>query len=399
MQGMNFDPGQYPRTYRSPIVLRVAMSLLVVPFVVGGVAWPLVAGRLPGSSPSEGLMLIAVGGALAWLALFGLWTRVVLEPAAIEIRTLGGTRRVDRSAILSCRVPGTQRHRDSVILNVKGEPRPVGTACPLATDAAFKAWFAGLPDASIEEALARQRHAAADPRLGATPAERVALGTRMRSTTRGLTLVALALGAWMVVANHPPAWTLPLLAALPLLAFALCHRWPALFSLATPPAGLRGDLGGLLVVPAVALGVHGWRDLTLLEPLQLLVPTLVAGASLAALALASCVDLRGRPLMALVIAGLCGVIAAGGLALANAWYDGSPPTQQRVAVAERLKTGGRSPTRSLRLATQPNGLPSRVVRVRDAVWFDSAVGAEVCVVQHGGLFQWRWFDVTAACPP
>ncbi len=153
------------------------------------------------------------------------------------------------------------------------------------------------------------------------------------------------------------------------------------------------------MVPAVGLGVHGWRDLTLFEPLQLLVPTLVAGALLTALALASCADLRGRPVVALLIAGCCAIIVAGTLTLANAWYDSSTPTSERVAVVARLKSGGRSPTRSLRLATQPVGLPSRVVRVRDAVWFDTAVGADVCIVQQDGLFHWRWFDVTATCPP
>lgn len=399
MTAARFDPGPYPRTYRTPIVLRVALGVILLPFLLGLATLSLEPGTGPSHSWLDTFIALAGAAAMTWLWLVLLVTRVVLEPAAIEIRRLGGTRRVDRSAILGCNVSGTQRGRATVLLNVEGEPRRVGTSVPLATDAAFKAWFTGLADAAMEEVFAHQRLAAADPRLGPTPAERVAHGTRVRTTTRRLTLVAIALGAWMAYADRLPAWTLPLLAALPLLAFALCRRWPELFSLSAPRASLRGDLGGLLVVPAVVLAVHGWRDLTLLEPLQLLVPTLVAGGLLAAVALASCADLRERPVVALLIAGCCLVIAAGALALANAWYDPSTPVRERVAVTARLKSGGRSPTRSLRLATQPAGLPSRVVRVRDAVWFDSAAGADVCVVQQDGLFHWRWFDVTAACPP
>ena len=34
MKPASFDPGPYPRTYRSPIVLRLALSFFALPFVL-----------------------------------------------------------------------------------------------------------------------------------------------------------------------------------------------------------------------------------------------------------------------------------------------------------------------------------------------------------------------------
>ena len=69
-----------------------------------------------------------------------------MEPAAIEIRKLGGTQRVARTAIEAARLTSVQRHRHTVMLRLKGQASHVGTRCLLATDDAFAAWFAGLPD-------------------------------------------------------------------------------------------------------------------------------------------------------------------------------------------------------------------------------------------------------------
>jgi hypothetical protein len=392
-----FDPARYPRTYTASTGWLAAWWLMGGGMGVGGMAMLAAEWIRPPHAERTG-MLASAGGWLA-LALLGvaalasvLRARVILGADYIEARGLRSWR-LRREDIVDYRVHVHGGMRE-VRLRSRTRRRPYKFTHFFQADDAFAAWFAGLVDSDRRQHDAILRRIAADDTLGALPATRLDRVDQARRASRWLTWVTLALMLWALIGAPPHGVATWLVAALPPLALVLAWRSGNVFSLATNRSSPRSDLSALLFAPSLLLAMFGWFRADLAEPRLLVLPSLALGAVLAALALATCAELRAARVDAIVTAIVLVLYACGLLTLVNAALDRSPPTRGLAAITAMRHTSGKGGSAQLTLLGLPGHAAEPVERrVSDALYRRAAVGRSVCFADHVGLFGWHWAEI------
>ncbi len=403
MKALSFDPARYPRTYKPWLPLRIVVGLLGVLVILGSTA-KLATGLVEHSGPvslqeASSALSALVGGAAAFIVTASLLrARVRLMATSLELRTLWTTRHVQRDDILDAELFGDRRI-GGFRVNARTLAQTLSSSMPLGADDAFRAWFAGLPASASIESARNLQAIAADPRLGATPDARLAAAASARRAVRPISWVVVGLLAWTAFYPHPRMPLLVALAACPWLLAALCWRSNGLFSLAAHKNSGRGELIGAYLLAIVALGLRAMADVTLARGSTVVLWSLVATGSMAALLFAACLDLRRSTFagklghLTLLLAYACSA-----LVLANREFDAAPGAAQAVTVVARHITGSRTATRYLKLAPTPPDMASPEIEVSSDFYSRTQVGDRLCLVEHEGALGWHWFALLRSPP-
>jgi hypothetical protein len=262
-------------------------------------------------------------------------------------------------------------------------------------DAAFDAWFRGIPDLDAAEQAHAAAQAEADPRLGSTPAERLDSLVRARKIAASCRKAAYVSCAWLAVWPVPYAALFTVVAGLPWIAFALCWKYRAAFAIDSPGRKvLRGDLTVLLALPVGVLAMRALLDSHLVIVGPVFLPALALWCAMVWVARALGPAWR-RWRMFPLLAFLLFPYAPSTIALADQLFDGAEPSAVRVLVLGKRTSSGKGASQYLRVG--PWGLRRRTneVEAKRDVYDAAAAGSLVCLSVHPGALGMPWYEVAA----
>ena len=256
------DPKLYPRTYRIRASRRRQLFAISVLSIVVGSSFLTVC-----ALDSKG---IPWGMALLWFLLlaYGVLSalrtirlKVVLTAEELSLYGLGPTRRIRRDEIRGCRT--LARHgaaRLAVVASARGV-RELAIPETIDMDAAFRAWFADLPDLDLESA-AIASNLQLEPDAVARIASQQLQRSRVRRREIALATLTMMCSVWFLVYPRPYGLTFGLVVLLP---WALPLTWaisPASIDFAARVA--KGDhadtvLSWMVVLPSAALALRAAR--------------------------------------------------------------------------------------------------------------------------------------------
>jgi hypothetical protein len=205
--------------------------------------------------------------------------------------------------------------------------------------------------------------------------------------------VAVGVGVWAFFYPRPYGWVVGGAFALPLVALGATLLGRGRFQL----LGVENDARALLAVPLFAPGLCATLrafDFDLLAPSGLVVPALVGGVALAALALAADRAVRRKPAHLLVLVPLLGGQVAGAWTVANCWRDASPPHEHEAEVRGKLVTTGTGAASYLELGPWGSRTEGENVRVPRALYDRVEVGRRVTVEVRAGRLGLPWLRVS-----
>lgn len=322
-------------------------------------------------------------------------TRVTLLADALEYQEPLRSMRVLRSDITSYRFR-TARGITYLELLLSDTERIRRVGLLFACDREFAAWLAGLTNADEEEYQASYREIIEDDTLGDTPEERLARANIARRWTVALSTISNLMVVAVLFTSHPVLTVI--LLSLPWLAIELARRYGAAVSaLDGDSASLRGNLFPALLMPAIGLVIVALRMSNLEDWIKIITPTFVAGAVMLAL-LTWVVPKMVRYPGKLAVLGLCfSLYAASTLAIANLYFDNTPPNDVVLDVSGKFTRDSRSGTHYY-LLVLPWGTtkPAQEVNVNDDFYQLIQPGQEVCIHNHAGAFGLPWYEVSEA---
>lgn len=390
----------YPLVYRVSPGWKLALIALGLVIAVLSVAAVLYIGYSHKIRDETGrLVLIGICVAFFLLGAYciavAFLTRVTLHADALEYHQPLRSMRVLRSEI-TCYRFRTARGITylELLLSDAEKMRRVGLL--FACDREFAAWLAGLTDADEEQFQAGYREIIEDETLGNTPEERLARAHLAQRWTVALSIISNLMVVAALLTSHPVLTVI--LLALPWLAIELARRFGAAVSvLDGDEASLRGNLFPVLLMPAIGLAIVALRMSNLEDWIKIITPTLVAGVAMLAL-LAWVVPKMVRYPAKLAVLGLCfSLYAASTLAIANVYFDNTPPNDVVLDVSGKFVRDSRGGTHYY-LLVLPWGTtkPAQEVNVNDDFYQLIQPGQEVCIHNHTGAFGLPWYEVSKA---
>jgi len=281
--------------------------------------------------------------------------------------------------------------------------KPLKVPAWFSLDAPFEAWLARLPDLATLERARSEAELLASPALGATVSERTASLARARLVAHLLNWPGLAIALWVFVFPRPYLLAVTTAFLFPLLALGAAALGRGAYQLLGKRNDARPALFLALFVPWACASVRAF-DFDLVAPGTLLVPALLVGAVLTALAFLGDRSLRERPAWALLILPLLAGASAAGVTVANGVLDRSSPRVHEAVVLGKRVTTGKGAARLLKLGPWgPRTAPDQVNTSR-AVYDAVAVDEPVRIHLYEGRLGLQWFrvagpDVTAAPGP
>jgi hypothetical protein len=411
--GLKFDPTAYPRSYAPSRTDKVWIGLFGLALgIAGGLgAWYFVTGH-----DVEGLARVVMVVICVGVALLGLYCAhratgqaLVLTPQAIEVPGFFKVVRLNRRDIAGYRVANVQGTKVVVAVELRSG-KTVRMSPIFETDALFDAWFAGIQDLDAAEATAEIADLQQDATLGADPEQRLVNLERARKIARVLGLLSVIVILWGWFYPHPYALMAAAAGALPWVALALSWKYGRLFTMETPdmddelgttppPRSARADLMMLMLAPGIVLGWRAMLDVNLLDPAGLIVPSVVCGLLMAALALYVVPDLKRKRGHLALIAGLMMVYAAGAIPIANVLLDWGSAERYRVIVNSKWESGGRVTSQYFSVTAWGPHRADNEVQVPAELYRKTAVRQTACVLRRPGAFGLDWYVVArqSAC--
>jgi hypothetical protein len=390
----------YPRTYRMPLWVRFLGSLVGCLLAAGGLALAAL-GTLPvvqsPSGPASPVLLLPAAALMcfgAYLLASVARSKVVLTADAIEVHGILSVRRLARDAIAGRRLQWANRQQGWLLCPKDTSAKPLRVASStFRADALYDAWINALPDLDAQEARAAEAEIAADPELGATPAERLARLAAGQRLSKAFNIAAIALAVWGFFYPYPYAAALLSLAVLPWLTIAVVARSAGLYRVGRWRNDVRPVFGPALAAPAVALLLRALTDFGVLDW-----PRTLLFAALAAVVLCSAVMLsdpatRTRPHGALLWFGVACAYGLGTIVLADSTLDRAPGNEYRVQVLGKHMTHGRSTSYYLTLAPWGPVRQVRSVSVPHRLYSETGVGSAVCIHQGPGSLGIPWYAI------
>ncbi len=392
----NFDPSQYPRTYRPSPGWRV--FFITTGAIVVGIS--LLAGvdfARTSSGQSLATALVCFSG-LCSLGIYTiLWTvrfRVVLYPDSIEIQDVLSSRVLRRTDIVGRRVLPT-RYVSTLLLVPSQGGKKLKISEVLQTDSAFQVWLAAIPDLDLKDRRNVEARIETDPELGLTPGDRAFRLQKAKKVSKVMNVVSLAAVFWGLWYPRPYQLVIAVLAVLPLVAIFLTSISKGIYQVEGRRNDPRPTLALVFICPGLILALRFFQDLQLVRWTQILAPSIVIGAVLTFLAVRSDFAVQKRPwaiaptLLFLVVYG-CGVVTQ-----ANALLDRSQPQLFEANVLAKHFSTGRSTT--WYLTTGPWGAKQNGgdISVSRSLYYASAPGQTVCFRLFPGALTIPWYFVSA----
>jgi hypothetical protein len=347
--------------------------------------------------PVIGAVLILLGAAIIF---FTLKYRLIFRASEIEISSALFGRTIRRDQIAGLRrltvivygisfpylffVPKDERAKKFRILHI------------FQTDAVFEDWVASLPDLDKRQYEESVKEVLQNPDFGATEAdraERLARAGRIAKYLNGAGAI-LAVGAIAMPGLIPGYywWLIAALAGLPVLAVMIVIASRGLFSIDGQDIrnSARPNLAALFMVPAIALALRAWLDISVLDWQRALELAAIAGLAVGLLSLAARSKAKYSAVFLLVFSL---VWASGATVFYNSYFDTSVPSVFRTRITGMHRTTGRSSSYYLKLEPWGPRTAAEDVDVARNFYERVAVGNTVCVSLFRGALDVRWFDV------
>lgn len=388
---------RYPVVYRVTTESRIALALLGLLFGACGVmlAWTLWQRHLdPAGAAAMGLMVLGLLAVPVYGAAYAANASLTLERDAIEVRKAFSSRRLRLADIQGRRIGQGRSGRYRIIVPFDRRPLMIdGTSFGL--DDRFQAWFNALPDLTAQEQVATRAQVENDPSLGRDAHERLARLDRARRLAKVLNAAPMALLLWAMVYPRPYAIVIACAALLPWLGVAMAWARPNLFQLDGKPGDVRPNVGTLLYMPPLVLGLRALFDITLVDRGPLLLWGLLLGLPLclAALLAPRAATAGRRVTIGLLMLPFAFAYGTGLLALADTRWDAARSEVYPTAVTGKEVSRGKTTTYYLDLAPWHPRIARNHVAVPRAYYDAVRRGDPVCVRLHPGRFGLRWMQV------
>jgi TPR repeat protein len=333
-------------------------------------------------------------------------SKLSLEENVISISGVFRTRSIRKSDIAGRRVSAGYNGSPATLVFMPSHPGIKKLKIPrmFATDAAFDAWLADIPDFDAadaaritQERVRSEAEIAYSTALSGTREQRLARLQRARSISMLLNVVAPVLYLWCIVYPQPYIPVVTSVAALPWLAILLAAVPNSLFRLAEKPGDAHPNLVQLLILPGLALTLRAVLDFDVIAWVPAVLPAAIVGIVTFFAAIMGDRDLRARPKAWPVI--LLPILAYGfGAALlGNALLDRAPSETFATTVTGHHVSSGRHTTWYVRLAPWGPYSDEEDASVPRWLYQSVADGQPVCAQLHSGAFAIRWFAV-GGCP-
>ncbi len=345
---------------------------------------------------------ILVGGSLLF-ALVGIYLiatilryRVTLRADAIVAESLLGSRTLLRSDIAGQRTLRTQYVSTLVLVPRETSQKKLKLAQMFQRDAAFEAWFAGIPDIDAEEFAQSQEELAVDPNLGFSSEERRRQVESAKKTVIALNIATGISFVWGIFFPYPYPLVLLLPAALPLIAVVLLVRSNGIYQIEGRTQDARPSLALTFLLPGMILAVLALGRFHTLQWRPILYFAGLLGLSLTLVIASADRGLRQRPWAILPILIFGAFYVLGLIVAADSVFDNSRPQTYQVTVIDKHISKGKGTTYYLHL--KPWGPEPRFtqITVSPTLYNATATGDAVCVFLSQGALRVPWYRV-ASC--
>jgi len=393
-----FDPSLYPVSYRMSSGYAVFFCILGgFALGAGGVgAWYFGTGHEV-KTPGQLWMLLSIclGFMLLGAVLIAstLRSAVTLRADAIVVQGLFSSRTLLRDRIAGRRIVPTQYVSTLELVPRSSREKKLKIAMALRTDAAFEAWFAGLPDLDTEELAKSEAQVATDPDLGFHSDDRKQRIAEAKKIARALTIVTWAVFLWAFVFPKPYSLMVLILTCLPLVAVFLLMRSRGIYQMEGRRNDVRPSLAVAFLFPGMALTLRALQDFHLIRWIPILYFGVPCAAMLCWVVFNADHGIQKRPwsLLPLFLFGslyTCAVIAE-----ANMLLDHAPAKRFQTIVLNKRISSGKHTSYYLRL--KPWGAQSSPsdVSVPRALYASTVRGESICVYLRPGAFQLPWYVV------
>lgn len=370
-----------------------------------GISWVIGAGFMyfgghmataPHSSSSRGgvpliasLFLLGLG---AFMVLWPLRARVVIEGSRISVRSIFNERSAELSEIEGLRTIQTRNGSYSNLYLKEGRGA-ITISKSFNFDDAARAWFQQIADLDQRDRAALLDEIANEQELGATAEERLAKLRGAKTWSISLTVASIAAAAAMLFSHDSFRVAVAvILAATPAAAFFSMQRSPLIYAILKQKADPRGEMSFVLLVSAVGLllsqsGLHLVSD----QPLLPLVVTVFAAYLFAFYQVSRKGPSRPGRILALII--FAGLYSAGLVAMANTISDHAPAKTYSADVLRKRISRGRSTSYYMTLSPWgPVDSPDEL-SVSSKIFHSFKVGDQVCLNLHPGSLHAPWYQL------
>jgi hypothetical protein len=263
-------------------------------------------------------------------------------------------------------------------------------------DDRFYAWFNALPDLDGAERAATLAEVENDPTLGSNAEERLAKLNKAQQLGKAINVVPLLLMMWLLLMPQPYGVAVACAALVPWLGIGLVWLKPGLFKLDGKQGDVRPNVGGLLILPPLLLGLRAMLDVTMVD----LGPLFLWGA-VACLPLWLAVLLAPRAgapagrrwVLPVILLPFMLAYGAGLLAIVDTLWDTARPQVFPTTVTGKDVSRGKSTTYYVHLARWNPGIDEQRIAVPRAYYEAVEQGDTVCVRLHPGRFGLRWIQL------
>jgi hypothetical protein len=396
----DFDPADYPRTYRAAGGSAVFMSVMGAIGTVGGVlgVWYLgfrvepanVIQRLTGGIIFSGVCL---GG--IYLLLLVARFKILLEADRIEHQTVTFRRTLPRSDIRGWRfVQGKNNPPMISIVPRAGAGKTLQLMQMFRLDAPFESWLDTLPNLDALELEASNQEVAGNEGAGLTPEQRFASLAQAKKLATALSVAGWVSLAWTFAYPYPPQMLAVILAAQPWAALFLVSRLHGLIRVGERKNDVRPNVAFGLILPGLALAFLSLRGPHILHWRSVMWLSVAVGFAL--VGFARTVDRSQKAkwsAFGLFVVSL--FYGWGSVVELNTVFDKSQTTIYPVPIVSKHITHGKSTSYNLKLAAWEFETAGTQVSVSRDLYESVQPGDPVCVVLRAGALRIPWYRVTS----
>jgi hypothetical protein len=395
------DHALYPRAYRVSrgyfAFLGVLGGLVTVAGSLG--AWYFGTGH-ESNSPEDAAILASLCCAFVLLGAYLLASllrfQVILRADAIVVQGVFTSRILLRADIAGHRVLPTQYVSTLVLTPKTTGQKKLKVGLMLRTDAAFKAWLAGIPNLDSRELAESRKSLSLDPELGSRSEERARTVARSKKFSTRLNVAAFLAFFWGIFFPRPYLLVITTLAALPVIALTLLVRSRGIYQVEGRRTDARPSLAVVLIFPGIALALRAALDSELLQWLPILSISVLLAFALTLVIAKADPGTRNRPAALVAFLMFAAFYAYGLIAEANSVLDNSSPKTFPVAVLGKHISRGRTTFYYLHLDPWGPQTGATEVSVPAPLYNSAATGGSVCVYLHHGALRIPWY-VVASC--
>lgn len=393
-----FDSSLYPATYRTSSCYVLFFSILGgIALAAGGLGtWYFGTGH---EIKTAGQLWMLVSICLGFMLLGGfliasmLRSSVTLLGDAIVVQGLFSSRTLRRDEIGGRRVIPTQYVSTLELVPRSSHQKKMKIALMLRRDAAFEAWFAGIPDVDAQELAKSEADVTADPDLGFHSEDRKQRIAQAKKTAWALTITTWVVFFWAFVFPSPYGLVILILTCLPLLAVGLLMRSHGIYQMEGRRNDARPSLAMVFLFPGMALALRALQDVHLLRWVPILYVGIPCSAVLCWLVFRADRGIQKRPWSLLPFFLFGSMYACAAIAHANTLLDRTPAERFQTKVVSKRISSGKHTTYFIRLEPWGDQVMPTDVSVPRRFYVSVTRGESLCVYQRPGAFQLPWYVV------